>query len=90
MNDKDKALLRWGEKAFQLARDAPTPAERSEFVAYTVGAQAHRYGFTERELSRWLQGAYSSLWVRQSSLDPGLDNADVRRLVLRAFNAAAK
>ena len=83
---KEARLLRWGEKAFTLARESEkTAADVSRFVALTVGRQAKRYGFTEKELGQWLQGAYSSLWVKQSNLNPGLDAKDVRKLTFQAF-----
>lgn len=69
-----------------MARQSETnAADVSLFVAATVGKQAKRLGFTEAELSRWLQSAYSSLWVRQSNLNPGLDMKDVRAAVFKAF-----
>lgn len=84
-------LLRWGELAFSLARESEqSPAEISEFVAVTVGRQACRYGFTKEELGRWLQSAYSALWVRQSNLNPGLDMKDVLKLTIRAFEHEAR
>lgn len=83
-------LLKWGEKAFSLARqEAQSPAELSEFVAITVGKHAKRCGFTEEELRKWLQGAYSALWVRQSNLNPGLDMKDVLRVTMKSFKKAS-
>lgn len=88
---KKKKLLRWGEEAFALARPGErSPRLTSEFVAITVGRQALRLGFSEQELKRWLQSAYSSLWVRQSNLNPGLDMKDIQKLTLQSFNNPAK
>jgi hypothetical protein len=86
-DSKEDRLMQWGVKAFDVARETEeTSAGVSEFVAMAVGNQARRYGFTEKELSSWLQSAYSSLWVKQSRLNPGLDLKDVRAIVLKAFN----
>jgi len=79
-------LRQYGVKAFELAREAEdTPEARSEFVAYTVGACAKRMGMSEEELSKWFQGAYSFLWVKESNLNPGLDAKDVRRYLLQGY-----
>lgn len=75
-----------GVSAFALAQDLEqTPEGRSTFVAYTVGAFARRLGVEESELSKWLQSAYSSLWVKHSNLNCGLDMKDVRRLVFKTY-----
>jgi hypothetical protein len=82
---KQAELHRWGVEAFNLVQNE-MPEERSDFVARTVGAHAQRLGFTEQELSRWIQSEYSALWVKHSALNPGLDMKDVRKIVLFAFN----
>ena len=86
-----KKLQEYGVRAFATAREVESnPADRSTMVAYTVGAQAYRLGMTEEEMSRWFQGAYSSLWVRESNLNPGLDAKDVRERLLQAYRKTKK
>lgn len=80
-------LHRYGVSAFRLAREVENSAEaRSTFVAYTVGKQARRLAISEEDLSSWFQRSYSSLWVRESNLNPGLDAKDVRKFVLQGYH----
>jgi len=86
-DNASQELLRWGVKAFALFRSGEDP-ERD--VAATVGKQAAKIGMTEKELSSWLQGAYSTLWVKQTNLKPRYDMKDIRKFVLSAYNKVPK
>jgi hypothetical protein len=86
-------LTQWAKMAFSLLRKEGVPSfgdeeVGAEAVAITTGAHAFRIGLTEQELSRWLQGAYGSVWVVQQGLRPGLDMKDVREAALRGYAAA--
>ena len=84
---KEKELLEWGIKAFALARESEkNNADISAFVATTIGKHAIRCGFTKEDLSKWLQSAYSALWVKHSNLNPGLDMKDISNIVFKSFN----
>lgn len=83
--DKDgKILDKYAEQAFSLFR-SKDPARTSEDVAFAVGAQAARMGLDKVQLKKWLQTAYSAVWVKQSNLNPGLDLKDVSKALLKGF-----
>ena len=54
-------------------------------IAYAAGSHAAREGATKEQISKWMQSAYSCVWVRMLSLNPGLDMKEVRGYVLFAF-----
>ena len=93
LQEREEALSRWARMAYtEIRTSSPTisTAEWSLFVAHTVGAQAYRSGFSEQELSRWLQKAYGAVWVIGSNLNPGMDAKDVRKAILSAYHIAKK
>jgi len=63
------------------------PANASRRVAVTAGRHAYRLGWTRDELARWLQGAYGSVWVRETGLRPGMDFKDVAKTALDTYDA---
>jgi len=77
--EQSQELERWARRAFAFARETgDTKADQARFVAYTTGHCARRMDLPWNEVQRWLQGAYSSVWVREGNLDPGLDMKDVQ------------
>lgn len=81
------ALTKRALAAFELFRDDPAE-DRAKSVAYGVGAEARRLGVSKDDLSKWLQGAYGSVWVRQGNLNPGLDLRQVREAMYNAYDRA--
>lgn len=82
------ALDKWVTQAYKLFRpDAPNPEELARDMAFTAGSQAKRMGLSKEQLSGWLQGAYGRLWVRLGNLNPGMDMKDVRKAVMKAYDA---
>jgi len=74
-------------KAFSLFRSRPeNTAELSRDVAYHVGAQAKRLGYTKNELGSWIQSAYSGVFVRETRLNPGLDLKEIRDILFKAYD----
>ena len=65
------------------------PKFACETAAMVAGHHAHRLGMSESELSKWLQSAYSSVFVKGTNLSPGLDMKDVRKLALSAYKKAS-
>lgn len=80
-------ITRWGRKAFQTTRELEIrdPVERTTFVAITCGAHAARKGMSEVDLVEWLQSNYSALFVKESSLNPGLDLREVHKILMRSY-----
>jgi len=85
----EKWLTQVAVQAFSMFRSSD-PARTSEDVAYAVGGQAKRKGWTEQDLKRWLQSAYSGVWVRQSNLNPGLDLKEVQNALLKGWRTVKK
>ena len=75
------------EAAFKLFRhpDGDTRALSTD-VALAVGAWAARWEVPIEEVTSWLQGAYSRYWVRLNYLNPGMDLAEVKQLIEKAYN----
>lgn len=87
----EKDLNKWATSAFEIFHiPGGDPAERSRSVAYGVAAMAVRHGISKDVLKRWLQGAYSSIWVRLSQLNCGMDLKDVWKALEYGYDAAAK
>ncbi len=89
-NEHEQALYKHGRNAYQMSFSMEdTPEERARVVAVTVGAQAQRLGISKEDFGKWLQSAYSGLWVKESSLNPGLDAKDVRKIAFSSFKKHA-
>ena len=65
-----------------------SPAELAQDVAYGVGAYAARFKVPKLVISKWLQGAYGSVWVRRGNLNPGMDAKEVRAAIFKAYDLA--
>lgn len=85
----ESELTAYAARAFQLFREE-SAGERAISVARTVGRQAARLGFDETSLSRWLQSAYGTVWVRLSGLNPGADLKEVKRHLLIGFRTPSR
>lgn len=85
----EKALTQYAVRAFDLFRSGDT-ARTSEDVAYAVGAQARRLGWSVKDLQKWIQSAYGSVWVRQTNLSPGWDLKDVFRFLKKGWETRSR
>lgn len=54
-------------------------------AAKSAGRHARRLGMSLDELSRWLQSAYGSIWVREMRLRPSYDLKEIRQVMIKAY-----
>ncbi len=64
--------------------------EFADILATASGAYAARLGMTPDQVTKWLQSAYGSVWVKGGNLDPGLDLKQVRRIIDNAYDLAVR
>lgn len=67
------------------SRQDRSPREATIESAVITGRHAARLGMTEKELGKWLQVAYGSIWVRLSGLNPGADLKEVWKALQHGY-----
>lgn len=87
----EREMTAFAERAMRSAMSmADTSAERSEFVATSVGAKAARSQWDKQQLRKWFQTGYGTVFVRLQNLDPGADLKDIVKIAEKSFDIASR
>lgn len=84
--------MRAVEQAHEMAGGSAA-GNRKEFatvLATAAGAYAARLGMAPDQVTKWLQGAYGSVWVKGGNLDPGLDLKQIRLIMDNAYDSVVR